>query len=107
MTNDRIPKLLQELKEGLEGTYGPRLKGVYLFGSYATEKQDSESDLDVLILLDCIHRYADEVDRTSEFISNLSLKYGLSISRIFLTEQDWQGDGTPFLNNARREAVAL
>jgi predicted nucleotidyltransferase len=107
VTNDRVPKLLTELKEGIDKIYGPRLKGVYLFGSYATKKQDSESDLDVLILLDCIYHYADEVDRTSDIISNLSLKYGLSISRIFLTEQDWQGDGTPFLNNARREAVAL
>jgi len=70
----RIPEgLLNELKQGLELIYGDQLQGVYLFGSYARGEQDSESDLDILIILDDFERYSTEVKRTGELVSNLSL----------------------------------
>jgi predicted nucleotidyltransferase len=106
--SDRVLKtLLGELKKGLLQTYGTRLKGVYLFGSYARGEQRSESDVDVLIVLDCLDHYAVEVDRSGELISKLSLKYGLSISRVFVSEADWRHRETPFLINAREEAIPV
>ncbi len=102
-----IRNLRRELREGVERTYKGRLHGLYLYGSFATGEQDGESDFDVLIVLDRIGRYAEEIERTGNLIASLSLKYGVSISRVFLTKQDWQGGGTPFLTNARREAVSV
>ncbi len=46
-------------------------------------------------------RYSLEIERTSELISELSLKYHLSISRLFVTEDDWKNRDTPFLTNVR------
>ena len=102
---DGIKTLLGELKAGLEALYGERLEGLYLYGSYARGEEDSESDLDVLIVLDCIEHYAGEVDRTSFLISDLSLKYRVSISCVFTTQHDWQGRDMPFLANVREEAI--
>ena len=97
--------LLKELKAGLEVLYGDRLRGVYLFGSYAREEADPESDVDVLVVLDDFDRYGAEVERTSELGAMLSLKYGVSLSKVFVREQDWLKGETPFLLNVREEAL--
>lgn len=99
--------LLKELKRNLDRIYASRLCGVYLFGSYARQEQDSESDLDILIVLTDIDLYSEEIKRTSEMTSHLSLKYNVSISRTFIREVDWQSADTPLLRNARQEAVAV
>ncbi len=102
---DTIKDLLIELKARLTEIYGSRLQGLYLYGSYARGDQEPGSDVDVLILLDRIDHYGIEIDRTGELICNLSLKFGLTISRLFATENDWKHRDTPFLANAREEAI--
>ena len=56
--NERIRTLLKDLKEGLGTIYGERLRGIYLYGSYARGQEDSESDVDVLVILDQLNHYA-------------------------------------------------
>ena len=42
--------------------YKDRLRGVYLYGSYARRQQGPESDLDILIILDEIADYGKKSD---------------------------------------------
>ena len=97
--------LLAELKASLNSIYGRRLCGVYLYGSYARGEEDDESDIDVLVVLDELKRYGDEIERTSHAVADLSLKYEVSVSRIFVREEDWSDGQTPFLLNAREDAI--
>ncbi len=99
------PILLREIREGLERIYGPRLRGVYLYGSYARREADAESNLDLLVVLDDFERYGKEVERTGQLGADLSLKYGVSISQVFVRERDWLLGDTPFLANVREEAI--
>lgn len=103
--SETILKLMAELRAQLLALYGARLKGVYLYGSYARGGADNESDVDVLVVLDQIQGYGQELNRTSSSISSLSLKYRLSISRVFVSEKDWTSRQTPFLANVREEAI--
>ena len=105
--NDKIKALMGELKAGLETIYGNRSKGAYLYGSYARGEEDRESDVDVLVILDHFDHYGAEVDRTGHLVSALSLKYGVSISRIFVPERDWSERDTRFLANVREEAIPV
>lgn len=100
-----VETLLAELRSGLEALYRGRLGGVYLYGSYARGEAERESDLDVLIVLDRLDSYGAEIDRTSELVSRVSLTYGISVSRVFVTEDEWRKAGGFFLANARQESI--
>jgi len=104
--NETIGQVLAELKSRLSALYGERLKGVYLFGSHARNEADEESDLDLLIVLDEVDNYSREITRTSEVISELSLKCEISISRFFSSEEQWRDDTTLFFVNLIEEAIS-
>jgi predicted nucleotidyltransferase len=100
----RIRKLMKELKEGLVQIYGDKLKAVYLYGSYARGDYRDGSDVDVMILLNKYNKtYWDEIERTGELISNISLEYNAHVSRILMTEEKWKRSDTPLLKNIHRE----
>jgi uncharacterized protein len=100
-----IKRLLAEFKKGLVQVYGKRLIAIYLFGSYARGDYDENSDLDVMIVLDTYASYWDELVRTSQLASDLSLEYGVTISRTIMKEEQWQKGDLPVLMNVREEGV--
>jgi predicted nucleotidyltransferase len=96
---------MKELKEGLVRIYGDQLRAVYLYGSYARGDYHKSSDLDVMIVLENYESYGREIDRTGELTSNLSLEYGISISRVIMKEAQWKISNTPLLRNIRMDGV--
>jgi len=103
--DEKVREIVAKLKSGLASIYGDRFKGVYLFGSRARGDHDDESDIDILIILDDVAEYAAEIERTGELVSTLSLEYGVSISRVFASEKEWDEGRTPFLLSLKKEAV--
>ena len=106
MPETKIEELLAKLRHGLEHLYGERLLGVYLFGSFARAEATPESDVDILIVLDEVKDYGREIDHTGHLISELSLDYEVSISRVFVSSSAWQHRDSPFLSNLRKQARA-
>ena len=102
---ENLSHILREVRERLAELYGERFRGLLLFGSYARGDAREESDIDLLILLDTVGSYAQEVERTSSIVGQISLKYGVSLSRVFVTAQRWQSAQTAFFDNIREEAV--
>lgn len=101
----QLNRLLSDLRARLRDIYGGRLRGLYLFGSHARGEPDEESDVDVLIVLDDVASYREELDRTSFVISELSLSYDLSLSRVIVSEDRWLHSQDLFFENVRGEAV--
>jgi len=102
-----IQRLMKELKKGLADLYGNQLKAVILFGSYARGDYDESSDLDVMLVLGEYRSYWEELVRTSQMVSDLSLKYDITISRTIMTEEQWRNADMPVLRNIRAEGVAV
>ena len=94
---------MKELKAGLVRIYGDKLKGVYLYGSYARGDYREGSDVDVMILLMDYQNYWDELNRTSQVMQDVALKYDLLVSRIFMTEDKWKKSETPLLRNIHQD----
>jgi predicted nucleotidyltransferase len=102
-----IKRLVSEFRKGLEAIYGDRLRGMLLYGSYARGEEEDGSDVDVLVVLDDIGYYTDEIKRTGGLVSSLSLEYGKTLSPVFARERSWKGDDTPFFANVREESLAV
>jgi predicted nucleotidyltransferase len=101
----KIRKLMKELKEGLVRIYGDRLKGVYLYGSYARGDYREGSDVDVMILLKDYKNYWDELRRSSQLASDISLEYDVTVSRLLIKETQWQESVIPVVRNIHRDGV--
>ena len=93
MMTGTVQTILADLKVALREIYRDRLRGVYLYGSYARGEQGPESD------------YGEEIDRTSEIVSRLSLDHGISISQVFLSERKWRSSENAFVRHASVEAI--
>ncbi len=96
---------MKELKDGLVRIYGDRLKGVYLYGSYARGDYRPGSDVDVMILLKDYKNYFEELRRSTELASDISLEYDVTVSRLIIKEVQWQQSDMPVLRNIHKDGV--
>ena len=97
--------IARRMRKGLTEIYRERLRGVYLYGSRARGEQGPDSDVDILIVLDRVGPLGEELDRTSQLASDLSLDTGVVVSRAFASEADWRTGAKPFLVSARADAL--
>ena len=102
-----IRPLLAELREALQSLYGERLAGLMLYGSYARGDQEAGSDIDVLVALHRPVRPGEEISRTSELLSRMSLENDTVISCAFVSEERLRQGQSPFLMNVRKEGVPV
>lgn len=105
--NKAVNLILKELASSLYNLYGKRLKGVYLYGSYARGEDVEGSDIDIALILDDFRDHWEEIQRTSQLVSEISLKYGVTLSLYRIREKDWKGKETPLLMNIRREGMPV
>jgi uncharacterized protein len=101
----KIRRLMKEFKEGLVRIYGDKLKAVYLYGSYARGDYRQGSDVDVMILLSDYKNYWEELRRSTELASDVSLEYDVTVSRLIIKESQWQESVMPVIRNIHKDGV--
>lgn len=101
-----LQELLSKLRAGLETVYGQRLQGLFLYGSMARGDDQAGSDVDVLIVLNEVSHYFEELERTAQLISDLSLAYDVTVSRTLMSVERWRDGEEPFLTTVRQDATA-
>ena len=107
MKNQNLDRIVALVKQWFSEQYQENLDELILYGSQARGDAQKYSDIDVLVVLKQAFNYREEIDRTSQFIADLSLEYDTVISRAFISAQRFQDENSPFLLNIRREGVSL
>ena len=100
-----LKALLVEFKTELQELYGPRLKDVILYGSYARGDASAESDVDVMVVLKGEILPGREIDRMIDLITDLNLKYGSLLAVVPVSEEKYLRVNSPLLLNVRREGT--
>ncbi|MBD3285563.1 nucleotidyltransferase domain-containing protein [candidate division WOR-3 bacterium] len=100
-------KILTELRKALSELYGERLDRLVLFGSRARNDAEPESDIDVMVVLTGQVNPGEEIARTAEVVSSLSLKYDVVVSCVFTSTENYETSQNPLLMNVRREGLPV
>ena len=100
-----LQDVLTEVKEALRRLYGPRLKQVILYGSWARGDATSDSDIDVAVVLKGEVSPTVEIDRTADLVFDLNLSHGVLLSLYPVSEEEYRSLDSPLLMNLRREGI--
>lgn len=102
-------KLIDSIKRSLLELYGTQLNKIILFGSYARGDTHSDSDIDLMIVLnkDSISAF-EEIEFINEFLYPLSLSYEKFISVVPVSANRYkQETANPLFNNIKKEGIIL
>jgi len=102
-----IKQALEELRQSLGQIYGERLCGLYLYGSYARGDYHSDSDVDVLVVLEGEVKPSQEIDRISDRVADICLEHNVLIATFPVSEEWLQQRKSPLFENVRKEGVLL
>lgn len=105
--NSAIVEILSTLVSQLSQHYQERLDQVVLFGSHARGEATSDSDIDILVVLEEPVDASVELRQTSQLIAQLCLDNNVLISRLFLSRSRYEAEHSPLLKNIRREGIVL
>jgi len=102
-----LKQILREYRQRLLEILGADLDSVLLYGSQARHEASAGSDIDVLCIMTNPFDHGDLNSRTSLATAEISLKYDVVISRVFVTREAYASQDSPFLMNVRKEQVAV
>lgn len=105
-----MQQLIQQYVSNIHDIYGSHLRQIILYGSYARGDFHSDSDIDIMILLDLsdvdIKKYRHQL---SDMTFDFNMDYDVDIKPIAKSEEHYRKwvDNYPFYSNVNREGVRL
>jgi predicted nucleotidyltransferase len=102
-----VQQALKELQDYLAQIYGERLRGIYLYGSYARGDFHSDSDVDILIVLEGMVKPSQEIDRIGDGVADICLEHNVLIGTFPVPEEWLLSRKSPLFENVRREGIRL
>jgi predicted nucleotidyltransferase len=106
-TREQALEIAGKVRNELEKLYGERLRGVYLYGSAARDQLTPDSDIDIAIVLDEIQSRFEEIERTGDLASEISLQYDTLVAFLFISEADFKEGVFTIHRVIKREGVLV
>lgn len=102
-----ISPILQACKQALANHYGGRFEGMVLFGSAARQELTPDSDIDLLVLLDNLLNYSQELRTIVEILYPLQLESSHWISAKPVAIDEFEAGTTQLYRNAQQEGILV
>jgi predicted nucleotidyltransferase len=102
-----LQNILEEVKDALQKLYKDNLVEIILYGSYARNDFNENSDIDLLIVLDKLDSAGKQIDNIVDSIYDINLKYNTLISVMPISNDDYRSLNSPLLLNVRKEGVLV
>jgi hypothetical protein len=102
--NEDVPAVVAA---DLASLYGPRLRQVLLFGSWASGEGSVESDLDLLVVLDELESPWAELRRMDAVLWPHTERSGITLTALPVSQDAMSQPSEPWLVRAKAESVRL
>ncbi|MBM4431794.1 MAG: nucleotidyltransferase domain-containing protein [Chloroflexi bacterium] len=96
-------ELIKRCKATLASHYGPRFRGLVLYGSMARGRADPLSDIDLLVLLSSPFDYFQELRQVVDLLYPIQLDSEQLISAKPALLDEYEGGRIQLYRNAKRE----
>lgn len=103
MSKNKVKKIVKDYADSLKYNNYPFF-AVYLFGSYAKDKQKKWSDIDVAVISDKLKK---DEDRSRLLLWKLRRDIDLRIEPHGFTVKEFQNDTDPMVNEIKRTGVRV
>jgi predicted nucleotidyltransferase len=103
-------KILKETEYGLKKIFGNNYIKIILYGSYSKNKQDEESDIDIMFLTDIEkEKLVSYRDKIADLMVDLSLKYDVLVSIHEVNVYDYNNyiKYVPFYKKVEKEGMEI
>ncbi len=107
---ERLKNITSEINEELIKLFGNKLERIILYGSYARGDFDLESDVDIMILLNCNQEEIKEKRREiSRIASRVGLRNDIMVSLLARNFDDYENQMKYqlFYQNIEREGMKI
>ena len=99
-------ELLRRVKAALQDAFGPRLRGVILYGSEARGTAEPDSDIDLLVLLDGPVTW-DDSRKSIRVLYPLVLEMGRPIHSVEVDPADYEAQEWPLYRMVKKEGIPV
>ena len=106
-TNHETKPIIEELQSELRKLYKGRFRKLILYGSHARGEATEDSDIDVVAVIEGVNNPVLELDKLSEIISRVSLKYDTLISLYPISPEAFEKRDSPLILDVKKEGVPL
>ena len=104
----KIKEILNRLQDKMKEIFTDKLRNIILYGSYARNDNTSESDMDIMVLVEENEHYLRSYEEAiTDVMVDLSLEYGVVLSLYVQSIQEYERQVRvlPFVKNIQREGI--
>lgn len=110
LKNKMAIQILKNIEDLAKSIIGSKLVKIVLFGSYAHCKEEEDSDIDIMILINDSEENIKKYDvKLAPYVFNLALKYGVIISVLLKNNEQFNHyvDILPFYMSVKRGGIEV
>jgi predicted nucleotidyltransferase len=105
--NNRWKTAIDEFIEEVKRKCSPEIAEILVYGSYARQEAEEESDVDLLVVVKEVSQKKRIEKETAKIANELSLKHDLVISVVVVDKKYYLNSFEPLLVNIRREGIKV